>query len=542
MLISKSNIIMKTINKYFAYALVAGIVTLTGCSDDFLQKDSLTAISSSTFWQSERDAQNGLAACYDALQNPFLYNDATNQSKWDGCGPLNMDCMTDNGGRFNWSGWMNGWDICNGIHSSSSRLVSEFWKANYEGIKRCNTLIANVERTGMEATKVAQYKAEAVVIRSLMYINLTMTYHDVPYITEVQSLSQAECPKTDRATIVANVMADLKTAADVLPVEAPERGRITKGAALSVLGRIALYNEKWDDAIDAYKKVIAQGTYSLFPDYATLFTEENESCNEIILGVRYEGPGKSEGSGIGGHWDTPLEAMNGTIDLADAYYQLDGTPCTDKKVCEYNEDGSADLWNLNTARYDNRDPRLRATLFIPGMAWGDKDWFYGGAAASYSTIYVFKYFNPALNWSTSWDSGQDFYIIRYAEVLLSLAEAYVEKGTNLDKAAKLIDEVRARVGMPSVEKVEGTGLSQSEMRDIVRHERRVETAFEGLRLFDIYRWHLLKDAVDRINNEASTYNFWYEYRNYRGDKEYVWPIPQGDIDSNSQLEQNDLWK
>ena len=125
---------MKTINRYFVYALLAGTITLTSCSDDFLQKDSLTAISTSTFWQSEQDALNGLAACYDALQNPFLYNDATNQSKWDGCGPLNMDCMTDNGGRFNWSGWMNGWDICNGIHSSSSRLISEFWKANYEGI------------------------------------------------------------------------------------------------------------------------------------------------------------------------------------------------------------------------------------------------------------------------------------------------------------------------------------------------------------------------------------------------------------------------
>ena len=127
-------------------------------------------------------------------------------------------------------------------------------------------------------------------------------------------------------------------------------------------------------------------------------------------------------------------------------------------------------------------------------------------------------------------------------MLLSLAEAYVEKGTNLDEATKLVNEVRARVGMPSVESVEGSGLSQSDMRDIVRHERRVETAFEGLRLFDIYRWHLLKDAVDRINNEASTYNFWYEYRNFRGEQEYVWPIPQEDIDSNSKLEQNELWK
>lgn len=527
---------MKTMKKYIGMVTLAGTMILAGCSDDFLQRDSLTAVSTSTFWQTETDALNGLAACYDGLQNNYLYSGGA----WE-CGPLNMDCMTDNGGHFNWSGWMAGYDICNGIHTSSSLLVGDYWKACYEVIKRCNTLIGNIERVDMDAADVAIYKAEAVVIRSLIYTNLTMTYHDVPYLTEVQSLANAEAPKTERATIVSEVIADLKEAANVLPKEAAARGRITKGAAWSILGRLALYNEKWDEAISAYEEVRKLG-YSLFSDYGTLFTEANEACNEIIFSVRYEGPGKEEGTSIGGHWDTPLEAMNGTIDLADAYYHLDGKPTTDKKVCEYNADGSADLWTLNTARYENRDPRLRATLFIPGMAWGSADWFYGGAAASYSTIYVMKYFNPSLNWSTSWDAGQDFYVVRYAEVLLSLAEAYIEKNTSLDVAVDLINEVRVRAGMPTVEEVEGSGLSQTELRDIVRHERRVELAFEGLRLFDLYRWKLLKDAVDRINNEASTYNFWYEYRNYRGEMEYVWPIPQSEIDCNSQLEQHELWK
>lgn len=89
---------------------------------------------------------------------------------------------------------------------------------------------------------------------------------------------------------------------------------------------------------------------------------------------------------------------------------------------------------------------------------------------------------------------------------------------------------------------EGTGLSQAALRDIVRHERRVELAFEGFRLFDLYRWHTLKDAVDRINTEAEKYGFAYEYRNYRGEQEYVWPIPLTELDSNSELTQHDLWK
>lgn len=528
---------MKTLHYYIGLAVSAGTLVCAGCSDDFLQRDSLTAVSTSTFWQTETDALNGLAACYDGLQNHYVYGGGP----WE-CGPLNMDCMTDNGGHFNWSGWMAGYDIANGIHNSSSWLVSDYWKAHYEVIKRCNTLIGNIERVDMDAATVALYKAEAVVIRSLMYTNLTMTYNDVPYLTEVQSLTNAEAPKTERTAIVASVMADLKSAAESLPVVASARGRITKGAALAALGRLALYNEYWEEAINAYKQLIQLGCYSLYPDYTTLFTEANEGCDEIIFGIRYEGPGLEEGSSIGGHWDTPLEAMNGTIDLADAFYHLDGKPTADKTVCGYNADGSADLWTLNTARYENRDPRLRATLFIPGMSWNGKDVYYGGAAASYSTIYVMKYFNPALNWSTSWDDGQDFYVFRYAEVLLSLAEAYTEKGDNLSEAIRLVDEVRARAGMPSVESVEGSGLSQAALREVVRHERRVELAFEGLRLFDLYRWHLLQDAVERINAEASTYNFWYEYRNFRGEQEYEWPIPQTELDCNSQLEQNALWK
>lgn len=526
---------MKTVNKYIGAAAAAVLMAFTGCSDEFLQKDSLTAVSSSTFWQTELDALNGLAACYDGLQNNYLYSGGA----WE-CGPLNMDCMTDNGGHFNWSGWMAGYDICNGIHNSSSWLVSDYWKASYEVIKRCNTLVSNIERVSMDEAEVAKFKAEAVVIRSLIYTNLTMTYNDVPYLTEVQSLTNAEAPKTDRETIVTSVISDLKAAASVLPVKADARGRITKGAALSVLGRIALYNELWDEAISAYNQVLELG-YSLFPDYSTLFTEANEGCDEIVFAVRYEGPAMEEGTSLGGHWDTPLEAMNGTIDLADEFYHLDGKPTTDKTVCSFNEDGTPNLMDVNYARYDNRDPRLRATLFIPGMSWGSNNSLYGGAAASLSTVYVMKYFNPALNWSTSWDSGQDFYVIRYAEVLLSLAEAYIESGKELGTAVNLIDQVRARAGMPSVAEVEGSGLGQDKLREIVRHERRVETAFEGLRLFDLYRWRLLEDAVNRINAEAATYKFAYEYRNFRGEQEYEWPLPQSEIDCNSQLEQNPLW-
>ena len=161
-----------------------------------------------------------------------------------------------------------------------------------------------------------------------------------------------------------------------------------------------------------------------------LFTEANEQCNEIIMSVRYEGPGKEEGNAMAPHYDAPLEAMNGTIDLADAFYDITtGKPTTDKKIVNgLTTEGKPDLWDPNTTRYNNRDPRLKVTLFTLWDGWNDK-WpnAYGGSAPSNSTLYVLKYFNPSLSSSGSFDSGQDFYIIRYAEVLLSLAEALVEK-------------------------------------------------------------------------------------------------------------------
>ena len=236
--------------------------------------------------------------------------------------------------------------------------------------------------------------------------------------------------------------------------------------------------------------------------------------------------------------------MNGTLNLADDYYMLDGTRVADDNYGVMT-DGKIDLWQPNAAHWDGRDPRLKATLFVPGMTWngtGGADAWYGGAAASLSMVYVMKYFDPA-DTGNSWDNGQDFYVIRYAEVLLSLAEALVQKGGyNEQEVLSLIDQVRSRVGMPSVESVEGTGLTKDALLQVIKHERRVELAFEGLRLFDLYRWHELEKAVKAVEYERTHYGMAYETRIYNGERDYVWPIPTSELDSNKKLEQNALWK
>lgn len=529
---------MKLINKYINLALLSGILT-TSCSDSFLQKDSLTESSSSTFWQTPNDALMALAACYDALQSNQLYN--SDQYTF---GPLYMECISDNGGHFNWNGWIEGYDVAMGIQNPSSWLFSDYWKANYEVISRCNMLLANIDKVELSDTEIARYKAEAIVLRALIYTNLTMTYQDMPYLTEPLTLENPSREKSKRADIVNNIIADLKVCIPNLPEKA-DLGRLTRGAGYAILGRLALYNEKWDDAINAYREVMKLG-YSLHPKYSELFTLAGQTSPEIIFSVRYEGPGMGEGASFNAHWNTPGEFINGTIDLADEYYLTDGTKTTDTNYGEM-KDGKLDVSKPNAAHWENRDPRLYATLFVPGMYWngkgGNGSW-YGGANPSLSTIYVMKYFDPT-DTSNSWDNGQDFYVVRYAEVLLSLAEALVQKGGYNDAEVRsLVDQVRQRadVNMPKVEEVEGTNLSKEAMMAVIKHERRVELAFEGLRPFDLYRWKELDKAVANIEKERTTLGLAYEPRQFNGERDYVWPIPTSELDSNKQLQQHELWK
>lgn len=528
----------KLINKYVGITLLFGVLN-TSCSDSFFQCDSLTESSSSNFWQTPNDAMMALAACYDALQSNQLYN-----SDQYSLGPLYLDCISDNGGHFNWNGWMEGYDMAMGIHNPSSEIIGAYWKDCYEVINRCNLLIANIDKIEMSKDDIACYKAEAITLRALMYINLTTTYQDVPYLTEPLKLENSECKKSTREEIVNAVITDLKSVATDLPSNV-DLGRISRGACYALLGRMALYNEKWDEAIFAYKEVQKLG-YSIDPSYSDLFSLRGQNSSEIIFSVRYEGPGKNEGASFNAHWNTPLEAMNGTIDLADAYY----VKSTGKKVTDMNygemKDDKLDISKPNATHFENRDPRLYATLFVPGMKWngkgGEGNW-YGGAAPSYSTVYVMKYFDPT-DTGNSWDNGQDFYVVRYAEVLLSLAEALVQKGGyDENEVIELINEVRQRadVNMPKVQNIEGTGLAKDVLLDIIKHERRVELAFEGLRLFDLYRWRDLKKAVTNIEKERTSLGLAYEPRQYNGERDYVWPIPTGELDTNKSLVQHELW-
>lgn len=526
------------------------LLSATSCSDDFFDINNPNEISSSTFWKTENDALMALTGCYDAMQDGDLNNDYIDGWKF---GFLGRETCTDNGGH-SWGEWMLGSSIAQGTSTANDECFSKYWNANYELIKRCNTLIEKVDEISMSDDKKAAFKGEAIALRALGYCNLVSVFRDVPYLDKPLTLVECQPARNTKEEIATKVLADLKTCIPNIPVKGKAgKGRLTQEAAYAIMGRLALFTKHYDEAIEAYNHVIDK--YRLFKsgdgtdgykNYSELFTEKNEECDEVILGIHYTGPGKNEGQTFSISWGGPMNAIEATRNLCDDYYCIDGLPIDRSPLFRGKTGRDAyDKENPDFARYENRDPRLKGTLFVPGMKWLNNVYDYpnagGKSVPSKSQVAIMKWFVPE-NMANEYDGSLDYYVIRYAEVLLSLSEAMIEKGGySQEQITKYINEVRERVNMPKVEDVEGNGLSTEQLRQIVRHERRVELAFEDLRFADLYRWGEWKNAVERMNKEYETYGMGDYTRSYRGPQDDVWPIPQNEIDTDLNLKQHKEW-
>ena len=541
---------MHNINKFLGSVLISAMaVAGSSCSDSWMTASNPNEPSSSSYWANENDALMALTACFDAMQSGNLYND--NIDGW--CfGFLMRETCTDNGDN-SWGNWMLGSSIAECTSGTNDECFSMYWKANYEMIKRCNLLTDNIDRVPIDESVRNAYRAEAMALRALAYGNLISVFRDVPYFTQSLTMATAKVAKSPKAEIVDAIISELKANLPNLPVKANTLpGRLSQEAGYAILGRVALYAGRWQDAIDAYSKV--DGKYSLFKsgdgsdgykNFSELFTEENETCDEVLLGVHYVGPAQGEGQTFGVKWGAPMNAIEASMNLANEYYCTDGLPITESSLFPKELlPGGANAYskaNQDLRMWENRDPRLKGTLFVPGMTWNGK--YYETIGSASSSVCVRKWYTPE-DTQHEYDGSLDYYVIRYAEVLLSYAEALIEKGGSDAKAISLIDEVRERACMPKIGEVEGKNkaLTQADLRDIVRHERRIELAFEALRMADIYRWGDFAGMQKRMQEDRRNDYGVLNHQNPRGAQDTVWPIPQSEIDTNDQLVQHDEWK
>lgn len=533
---------------YLYTGLLAVGLWLNGCKPlDLVPTNRLT---DATYWSSADRALSVLNTAYAGLYRAdyFFFNEA----------------LSDNA--FNQLGDQAGANsLARGSFNPALGRLSEEWNFHYAGIKTENILLANIDRVpNLDPALKARILAETRFIRAFHYFQLMTWYGDVPLLTSDVSIENSRTvTRTPRADVLAFVLSDLDAAAANLPTNvqytATDRGRVTKGAALALKARALLYESRWADVVAAVEPLIngaANGTYGLVPSYSALFLPQNENSQESILALQFA-PNLVT-------WGTyrdfvPLtvgqrvNAIAPTQELVDSYVTTNGQAIT-AAPSGYDE----------AKPYDNRDPRLSATVVYDGYQWtnpdgtsttiyirpgstpanGDARNEFGKPNASPTGYYVRKYYDPTAN--ANFQSGLDLMLIRYADVLLMYAEAKNELG-QLDAATwdKTVGALRRRAGFTDPAALTFPAGGQAVLRDVVRRERRSELAMEGLRIFDIRRWRIAEivlngyahgarfgdPSVDRGYVRVDT-------RVFDKNKNYLWPIPQIERDLNSNLTQN----
>lgn len=513
--------------------LILSILFSTGCSDDYLNTISPNNVSNETFWKTEKDVKLALVGCYSILQRRNLYNSTgTGASGFPG-----LDFATDDG-YMTWE-YKPGGALARGDYTPNDAMISGVWNDSYAGISRCNRLLDNIDavaETELAAGNKSRYMAEAKFLRALLYNNMAILYRDLPLIKNSLELSESSVPKSPNSEIVEFIVSDLEGSVENLPLPkdlpASEWGRATRGAGYALLAHIYLNNKNYGKAADYSKKVLDLNHYSLFPDYTKLFTPTNEQCSEIIFSACYKRGLSGYGSGFGWFVNPRVPDNHHPLkNLGNEFYLRDGLPLT-----------SSPLYNP-TLEFENRDPRFNTTLISKGSLWQGKP---VANAQLILTGYALRKWveeNTSNITLSQEDSDQDFYIFRLAHVILDRAEALVQAGAyNETEVTGLIDRLRERALMPKVATVEGTGLTKEQLMDLIQHERRVETAFEGRRYFDLKRWGKLKERSDWFTENEWAINPALQKRTFIEPKHNAWPIPQSEIDVNENLEQHAEWQ
>lgn len=534
--------------KYSTVAVVF-LASLSGCQDlDLAPTDKFTE---ANYWTSAEKASMVLNTAYGQLTSSGRY--------------FSNESLSDNmyEGRGNSSEKM----ISSGQADASNSRFSEEWKNSYAGIKTCNVFLENVDKVpNMNETLRTRMKAEARFIRAWLYLQLTTWYGDVPLFEKDITLEESKSiSRTPKAAILTFIYNELDEVEAVLPTNTEyaeaDRGRITKGAAIALKARAYLYQNDWANVVAACEKLIgntSNGTYALFSSYEGIFKPENEYNSEVILDYQYvpsvrvwEEMYDLAPLSVGAR----INSKAPTQELVDDYIMMNG-----KAIKEANSGYD------ESNPYKNRDPRFAATIVYHGAKWvrpdgtiqtiyikpgstpsdntyGNVDEYIGAGSNSTSTgYYLRKNYDPTSE--IGMKSGLNLILIRYADVLLMYAEAMNELG-KMDEVVwnKTIRPLRERAGF-----TDATSLiypTEGNMQTIIRRERRVELAMEGLRIFDIRRWKTAENVLNGYPHgaqfgEESIDNGYIrlEKRTFNPERDYLWAVPLSQKDLNPNLGQN----
>ena len=482
----------------FRLLFVITMISLSSCTD-FLTEDLKGTFSTDTFYQTEKQAIQAINGVYSAItftnsdNTIWVFGDIASDDAVKGGNPGDQSEITY---------------IDEFAADANNGIIGNYWTFTYAAIARANNVIANVPGVPMDEVKKNQIIGEAKFLRAYSYFNLVNIYGKVPLKLFPQlTPATIHVPLSEVTAIYQQIGQDLTDAAAVLPVSysSGDLGRVTRGAALAMLGKANLYQGNWTIAIGYFQQVEALGVYSLLPDYAANFKIANENSSESIFEIQHlTGQNPGEGSGLN-QWFAPY---------TDGGYYFNAP--TQSLVDAFEKSTTGEV-----------DPRLDATVGRDGQPWLNGEIF--SASWSPTGFLTKKHQQPLSEVSSTLkgDGDLNYIYLRYADVLLMKAEAFAESG-QADSARINLNKVRQRArssfnGTPPADLLADITTSDiNTLKTTIRNERRVELGQEFHRYFDLMRWG------KTVAESALGANFNYDTKRY-------FPIPQAEIDANQGI-------
>lgn len=431
------------------FMITTALLILTSCNKSFLDLTDPTARDSDNFYQTEAQFEQAVNGVYSQLQeitnNQYIFAEMPSDNTTLHLNPSDRG-QTDRAEAFEF------WNV-----TATNVNIAEYYNQAYNTLYNINSVLSKLATADIQEDKLHQFQGELLFLRGYHYFLLAQYFGDVVLLTEplVDASDAFSLERTPVEEVYDQIILDLVEASTILPEKeeygATDEGRITKGAALSLLGKVYLTIKAYAKAEVVLEKVMAMG-YSLLADYADVFDPSKKNHAESIFEVQYQG-----GNNLG-EWSSFIYSFA----PRDSEGAVTGFPTS--------RPGG---WNIPTRSiidaFEIGDQR-KTTALQEG---------YTNADGVYVAIpFVNKYNHPHTIVGRTDDNWP---VIRFAEVLLMLSEA-INELSGPDQAYRYINRVRERAGLAPI-----SGLSQEEFREAVMNERRVELAFENHRWFDLKR-------------------------------------------------------
>lgn len=451
---------------------------LVSCSSDLLDVNPEAQKVSSQFYTNSAEIEQGITSVYGSLQYTGQY-----QLGMPALGELPSDNTYDEvpaNDAFTY-GELDFFTI-----QPNNTLIASTWKDNYIGIQQANIILTRIDKIpdmtdALKSTRIGEMK----FLRALMYFNLVRTFGDVPLVlketTNVNDYFGQ--PRTPVAEVYAAIETDLKDAIDLLPNTTAQKGRVTKGAALGILGKVLLTEKKYAESLTYLSQIEGLG-YQLLTDVSKIFDVANENNAEIIFDVQF------------------ASGLNGNSEGSSAFQMF--SPSGSVSGAKGHNLPTKEVYNL----YFTGDTRRSAYIGLTS-----------------SGIPFSKKLVKTSN--TIADGGSNFVVLRLADVFLMMAECFAEQNNTVN-ANLYLNKIKTRAGIATVNLP-----TKDLLLNEIDRERRLEFVGEGHRWFDLIR----TGKAISVMTTHFTNNQGYNTAQIKA-HHLLMPVPQGQINTDPALKQN----